>query len=167
MQQYWRAMEKELFMDSCRITTPTPQPRAWNYVLRGRTAPSQNPDGLVMYMAASPPDRMTTYAGSGLPFANPDMAYDNTPNVGVVQASQGSYEIRMLFPNSFYVELGKELLPPHVLVRACDPDGASDVTPIVLGKTIPGRGLTSLPGHYTRSQFTEKVWDITDLEKYV
>ena len=167
MHQYWRAMEKDLFTDSCRITTPTPPPRAWNYVLRGRTSEAQDPDGLVMFVAAAPPDRMTTYAGSGLPFANPDMAYEDTPNVGIVRASGGVYEIHVLFPNSFYVELGKQLLPPHLLVRACDPTGSDDVKPIVLGHTIPGRGLTSLPGHYTRSQFTEKVWDINDLEKYV
>jgi hypothetical protein len=167
MHQYWHAMERNFFTDSWRITTPTPQPQAWNFVFRGRTSASQDPDGLIMFMAASPPDRMTTYAGSGLPFANPDMAYENTPNIGVVRASRGYFEIRLLFPNSLYVELGKQLLPPHVLIRACDSDGASEVTPVIVGEPIPGRGLTSLPGHYTRSQFTEKVWDINDLEKYV
>ena len=70
---------------------------------------------MVEYIAAAPADHRSSYAGSGLPFPNPEMAYDNTPNSGAVKTTNGYFEIRISYPNSFYVEQGTKLLRPHLL----------------------------------------------------
>ena len=66
-----------------------------NYLLTGTVPSSASMNTTVNFWAASPPDRMTTFAGSGLPFANPEMAFENTPNKGAVRAVDGSFEIRL------------------------------------------------------------------------
>lgn len=135
-----------------------------NYVFRGTVPVGLSPDTKVNFWAASPPDRMTTFAGSGLPFANPEMAFENTPNRGAVKASGGKFEISLQFPNSFYVNMGKTLLPPHVLVKFCEP--RSEVKAIVIGNPIPNRSLTNLPGNYTRSSYEPRQWNEKDLARF-
>lgn len=123
-----------------------------------------SPNCLINFWAAAPIDRMAIFAGSGLPFPNPEVAYENTPNKGSVYASNGHSEIRLRFPNSFYVSMGTILLPPHVLLKFCKPK--SLIHTVVLGKTISNKSLASLPGKYTRSNFATRQWDAEDLAQY-
>ena len=41
----------------------------------------------LVFWAPSPPDYRTSYSGAGLPFADADMAYDQTPNAGTVNVN--------------------------------------------------------------------------------
>ena len=69
----------------------------------------------IHFIAANPPDYITSYSGSGLPFANFQQAFENTSNHGlVVVDSNGTGEIRMRFPNSYYEDLGNRLVTPYV-----------------------------------------------------
>lgn len=68
-------------------------------------------DGEIRYIAAAPIDRRYSAHGSGLPFPNYEMAFDNTPNRGVVDDRRG--EIRLAgAPNAFYARGGAVLVPP-------------------------------------------------------
>ena len=119
-----------------------------DFLVRG-TVKQANPNGIVKFFASSPPDHRTSYAGSGLPFANPEMAYESTPNKGAVRASNGDFQFKVVYPNAFYVDQGKTLLPPHVLIKVCD-EHHEETQAIVLGDKIPHRTLTS--NTYVRSR---------------
>lgn len=157
MDDYWNSLG--VADEACFSTKETVHKP--NYLLKGLVPPGASANTIVNFWAASPPDRMTTFAGSGLPFANPEMAFENTPNRGAVRAVAGAFEIRLQFPNSFYVNMGKTLLPPHVLLRFCEP--RSEIKAVVIGEPIPNRSLTSLPGQYTRSNFEPRQWNLNDL----
>jgi len=66
--------------------------------------------------APNPIDRMMNYAGSGLPFPCPFIAFENTPNKFII-AENG--DIRVIFqkPNSYYTEDTQKKVPPSLFVK--------------------------------------------------
>lgn len=113
-------------------------------------------DGELEYWAARPADFRASYHGSGLPFANPEQAYDRTPNQGIVPIESGKFRFEIALPNSFYLQQGRHLLTPHVLLRRKG-DGLDAIQVLPLGQGIPHRSLTHLPGNYPRSRnYTQK-----------
>ena len=48
------------------------------------------PDSKIMYWAPNPANHLTSYS-SGLPYPNPKVTYDNTPNNGAVMAVDGKF----------------------------------------------------------------------------
>jgi hypothetical protein len=101
---------------------------------------------VLKYIAASPVDLRASYMGSGLPFANPDMAYEGTVNRGLAPVVNGKFQITVQSPNSYYVKCGTMLILPHVHVAIGD-----EYFDIPLGDAIPSRSLSSLPGKPNRS----------------
>lgn len=59
----------------------------------------------MMLIAANPIDRMTNYSGSGLPFPCAEIAFENTPNKIIIDAS-GQFSTTFKYPNSFYAQNG-------------------------------------------------------------
>jgi len=104
----------------------------------------------IEYRAAAPADLRLSYSGSGLPFATPEQAYDHSPNIGSVETSpEGSFEIELYSPNSYYVCEGIELIRPHVhLTILGDTPQRLDLK---LGPGIPNRSLRHLEGRPDRS----------------
>ena len=96
----------------------------------------------ILFWAPNPPTYNTSFSGSGLPFANPDMAYENTPNRGMVTAVNGSFEFRVKYPNSYYMGLGTVHVEPCCHVKMC---GDDKIHTIKLGNGIPFRMLTYPP----------------------
>ncbi|MHB1952482.1 MAG: hypothetical protein ACYCOU_01940 [Sulfobacillus sp.] len=69
------------------------------------------------YLAACPPDARVSRSGSNLPFANPDMAFEATPNVGVAPCGEeGDFEFSISYPNSYY--RNGTLVPPTVFLQS-------------------------------------------------
>jgi hypothetical protein len=118
------------------------------YTVSGRVKAG---DGLT-YKAADPADQRLAVSGSGLPFANPAMAFDGS-NMGDVQLKNfGMYEFKIGRPNSYYTHHGKVLVAPHVDLQVVDGKGVIiHVTRVELGKSIPNRSLTGLPGFPKRT----------------
>jgi hypothetical protein len=102
-------------------------------------------------MAANPCDRRTSFNGSGLPFGNSEQAFEGTPNKGSVVTSLGSLNIHLLFPNSFYTDLGNSLIPPCLFLRWTSLGGEERRVTIKLGDPIPYRFL-SYPREYTMAR---------------
>jgi hypothetical protein len=98
----------------------------------------------VIFWAAAPPNYLQSYSGSGLPFPNPEMAYENTPNKGVVRASNGEFTIKMFYPNSFYIDLGTTYVPPHINFEICEGSNKKSFA-VQIGDGIPYRTLTYAP----------------------
>ena len=105
------------------------------------------PDGsIVIFWAANPPNYNTSFSGSGLPYPNPDVAFDNTPNQGATKVKNGSFKFKIRYPSSFYAGLGSLYLPPQVYYKVCQgEDNESKVHVIKIGEGIPFRSLTYAP----------------------
>ena len=96
------------------------------------------------YWASNKPTYSESYSGSGLPYANEHMAYENTENRGIVEVENGGFKFTLDYPNSYYKHLGKVYVPPQVNIQFIDEKNIplSKVYPIKLGNGIPFRSLT-------------------------
>ena len=57
----------------------------------------------IIIIAPNPIDRMSNYSGSGLPFPNYEIAFENTPNIHNIDSS-GNFDISFKYPNSFQIK---------------------------------------------------------------
>lgn len=107
--------------------------------------------GWVTYTASAPPDMRTSRSGSGLPFPNEMVAYENSQNSGRVPLVNGTFEFRVIFPNSYYRKNGAELVRPHVIFVI-----NNEYYDIGLGENnfIKHKSLTSLPPVSYRTRAT-------------
>lgn len=101
-------------------------------------------DKRVFYIAASPADHRATFTGSGLPFANQIQAFDNTPNVGMVELKgiDNSFEIDLMTPNSYIVGLGSVTVPPTLYLEYLDGERKVRRVSIKVSNGIPYRTMT-------------------------
>jgi hypothetical protein len=115
----------------------------------------------VVFWASAPPNRGTSFYGSGHPFPNPEVAYDNTPNRGTVNSNgTGKFSFRIQYPNAYYIGLGTLYVPPHLHIKVCDSneENCSEYFTLQIDDGIPFRTLThpsppskkprSCPGFY-------------------
>jgi len=101
----------------------------------------------LIYYASNPPTYNSSFSGSGLPFPNPDVAFEGTPNNGAVMTyPDGRFEFKVFYPNGYYIALGTIYVGPHVFIKTC---GAEKVHSIYLGDGIPFRMLTYPSPPYT------------------
>jgi hypothetical protein len=99
----------------------------------------------VQYWAAAPPNYRQSFSGSGLPFPNEEVAYQGSPNVGKIPLGvDGSFRIKLQYPNSYYKRLGAVYVRPNVKLLFRDANGnmMGKVVTVALGPGIPFRSLT-------------------------
>ena len=99
----------------------------------------------IQYWAPSPPDYRQSFSGTGLPFPNEEVAYSNSPNIGrAVLGRDGSFVIKLQYPNSYYKKMGSEYVKPHVKILFNDENGNmyGKIINVSLGEGIPYRSLT-------------------------
>jgi len=113
-----------------------------NYIVTGETMDVRA--SFVKYWASAPPTYSLSFAGSGLPYANEAMAFENTPNKGVAQIKEGKFQFALEYPGSYYDNMQKVYVGPQVQFVFCDSAGRnlSDVHIAKLGNGIPFRTLT-------------------------
>lgn len=64
------------------------------------------------YYAPSPPDLMTSFSGSGLPYIHYEQAFYNTPNKGTVEVKDtNKFSIYLYRPNSYYKDFNTLSFP--------------------------------------------------------
>jgi hypothetical protein len=101
------------------------------------------------YWAANPIPRMYSYSGSGLPYPNPEVAYENTPNQGEVLVDDaGQFSINLVQPSGYYTRQGSVLMKPHIHFRV---PGYNHVFTMFIADDFPYRSLSSLPDRPNRS----------------
>lgn len=110
-----------------------------NLTINGTIKGYENRDVDIIYWAAAPATRGIGFTGSGLPYPNPDQAYDQTPNQGAARATGGQFSIKLKSPNAYYVGLGSLYVPPVLHVKVC---GEDTVHHIPISSGIPFRTLT-------------------------
>jgi hypothetical protein len=98
----------------------------------------------IKYIASNPPTYNSNFSGSGLPYPNPDVAFENTPNKGMVKVENGRFNIVIKYPNSYYENMGTLYIPPQIKLLAVNNENRdlSIVEVINLGEGIPFRTLT-------------------------
>ena len=103
------------------------------------------------YSACSPADRRMSVSGSGLPYANEKMAFENSPNKGAVKlGKENSFTIFIKMPGSYYENLGSILIPPTVFLKYNN--GIKNVlVDIPIAHPVPYR-LLSYPSEFTRKR---------------
>ena len=74
------------------------------------------PADKVELYAANPIQRMMSYMGSGMPFANVKMAFENSPNYYQV-TSHSNFSTVFWYPNSYYSDDGWVKVAPSIFIR--------------------------------------------------
>jgi hypothetical protein len=111
------------------------------------------PGSQVDYVAAAPPERRASAAGSCLPFASEEQAMQNTPNRGSATAGvDGAFTATLLLPNSYYY-VGTMLVPPslHVFVQG-QGQLRRAVLPLPQNLVVPFRALTYDGGKHPQTE---------------
>lgn len=96
------------------------------------------------YWASNSPNYRTSYSGSGLPFPNEEIAFQESDNIGMVKLNNGSFIIKIHYPNSYYINNGTKLIKPEIKLRLIDSKNnkLSEIYKINLGNNIPFRYLS-------------------------
>jgi hypothetical protein len=97
---------------------------------------------MLYFWAPAPPTRGISFSGSGMPYPNPLVAYDRTPNQGVVEADGGVFNFRIQYPNAYYIGLGSLYVPPHINFKICRPGDEDTYFTVQIDEGIPFRTLT-------------------------
>lgn len=99
----------------------------------------------IAFIAAAPADYRTSFAGSALPFANREHAFEDTPNKGEVPVgANGAFTIPLFYPNSYYIGLGSVLIPPTLVISYVSA-GTEKTINIEVAPSVPYRMLTHPP----------------------
>ncbi len=145
MCSLWKNTDKEFELCSLKIMN---NPYG-SYIVKGKLkgALSQlalSQDVYLKFWAANKPTYILSYAGSGLPYPNEEIAFQDTNNIGAVKTIGNEFTFNLEYPNSYYKHLGKKYVPPQVKFMFCDGKnkGMSKVYTINLGNGIPFRSLT-------------------------
>jgi hypothetical protein len=118
-------------------------------LVKGRIGPPV--EGRVEFVAAAPPDSRTSFSGSGLPFANPEQAFENTTNRGTLELGPNqTFEIHMHETNSFYEDFDT-LIGPSLFLRYKS-NSTLISERVHLGEPIAHR-LLSYPAERTSAMF--------------
>lgn len=69
----------------------------------------------IHWVAAAPVTRGIGFAGSGAPYPNREIAFENTPHKGTIQSVDGSFTIELKdIPAGYYAGLGSIYVPPMI-----------------------------------------------------
>ena len=100
------------------------------------------PQTTVYYWAAAPPTYGVSFSGSGMPYPSPEVAYDRTPNKGVINVVNGSFNFSIKYPNAYYIGLGSLYIPPHINFKVSAQSNPDSYFSVQLDDGIPFRMLT-------------------------
>lgn len=114
---------------------------AGDLIINGKLK-DQAANGTLYFWAAAPPTTGISFSGSGMPYPDPQTAYDRTPNKGVVNVVGGAFTITLKYPNAYYIGLGSLYIPPHVNFKMCAPGQDDKYFSVQIDDGIPFRMLT-------------------------
>jgi hypothetical protein len=116
-----------------------------SYIVSGNVNTNPYSEQLfVKYSAANPPTYNANFSGSGLPYPTEEIAFENTPNRGVVEVINGQFSISIKYPNSYYINMGTVYVEPHIRLILVDKNNKEigESQYVNLGEGIPFRTLT-------------------------
>jgi hypothetical protein len=101
----------------------------------------------IYWMAAAPVTRGIGFAGSGAPYPNREIAFENTPHHGNVNSTDGSFSIQLKdIPAGYYAGLGSIYIPPMVEFISVLKDGTKFASTLwVTDVAVPYRWIAGAP----------------------
>ena len=101
----------------------------------------------IHWKAAAPTTRGISFAGSGQPYPNKEIAYENTPHQGVVESPDGSFTIQLKgIPAGYYTGLGSIYVPPIVEFNSVAKGGKTFQSTLWINDTAaPFRWISGAP----------------------
>jgi hypothetical protein len=101
----------------------------------------------ISWIAAAPVTRGIGFAGSGQPYPNRTIAFENTPNKGTLTSSNGSFTIVLpTIPAGYYSGLGGTYIPPIVEFTCHGTENKLWQTSLWINDTaVPYRWLNGAP----------------------
>lgn len=118
----------------------------------------------VVFWAAAPPDYRTSYSGSGLPYPNAEVAFQQTPSYGTVPvAPDGTFAFSLPLPSGYYSNLGTLYVNPHVRIQVVKNGKSGPVETIKLAEGVPFRLLTYPPVPSTAPRCSPSFYDNRDI----
>lgn len=111
--------------------------------IRGKVIKASAYEERVLF-AANPIDRMMNYAGSGLPFPCPSIAFENSPSVFQIGES-GEFQATFQKPNSYYTEDTQQKVKPSIFLKFTKPGEQPIFVRQELEDTLPLRTLFYRP----------------------
>ena len=104
---------------------------------------------VLVWRAAAPVTRGISFAGSGQPYPNKDIAYEGTPHQGRVESRDGSFTLKLNdIPAGYYTGLGSIYVPPCVEIDVFPVENPDHVVHCVLwinDTAVPYRWLNGGP----------------------
>lgn len=97
------------------------------------------------FWASNPPNYNSNFSGSGLPYPNDEVAFENSENIGTSELSNGKFSFSLSYPNSYYTNMGTVYVKPEVQIQVFDSNtnkSVSQIQHINLGEGVPFRTLT-------------------------
>jgi hypothetical protein len=136
----YKTRNENSFIDNIQIT----ENNSGSLLISGNVSTNSSDKYYIKYTAANPPTFSTNYSGSGLPYPTEDVAFENTPNRGIVEVVDSKFSFNIKYPNSYYINMGTVYVEPNVKIILVDKDnkqiGKHRI--ISLGQGIPFRTLT-------------------------
>jgi len=74
----------------------------------------------VKYWAANPATNGSSFTGSGLPYPNEEVAFQNTSNSGIINVYDINFSLNLKAPNSYYKNMGRDLIKPQLNLMFID-----------------------------------------------
>lgn len=102
----------------------------------------------VTIFAANTIDTKVSYSGSGLPFPNDEIAFENTPNL--YQLNGNTFDVSFSYPNSFYTSDHSVKIPPTIFFKFVDNNDVVSYENIKLIDHLPLKSLS-----YRHADFTQ------------
>lgn len=121
-----------------------PYPNKYLYIISGKILNFNMNNIFVKYWGANKPTFCKSFSGSALPYPNEKIAFENSINVGMVQVVNSRFSFNITLPNSYYINMGTELIPPSINLIIIDSNNKqlTNKYTINLSKYIPYRTLT-------------------------
>jgi len=77
-------------------------------------------DLYVQWWAANRPNYVCSQSGFCIPYPNEAIAFQNTPNYGVIPVRDKRFEFNMDYPSGYYKKMGSKFVRPQINFRFCD-----------------------------------------------
>lgn len=98
----------------------------------------------IKYSAANKPTYNRSFSGSALPYPSEEIAFQNSSNIDMVPVVNNKFSFNLVYPNSYYINMGSEYVPPQVKIVLINDknEEVSKVQIVPLGEGTPFRTLT-------------------------
>lgn len=112
----------------------------------------------ITIVAANPPDKLGNYSGTGLPFPNVDIAFENSKNFHKINGN--SFDVNFDYPNSYYnfSNNGEKVKPTIYFINNNDNDNVIVELPDNCNlKTLVNRNNYHNPAFYDSKNYVLPV----------